>query len=206
MGSGTVASVSKFLKRSQVWGMISGCIGSAAFPGAELSAGPSPGAREAALSQSRLPGGPRWPRRRRLGGHGRAAAALPRPHPGCLSTFPTPVRPARAWEAEQGESPRGGRLTPPPTPPQSKHLPRARATCGEDDWRVAPGPDGGREEPGLAPPLPGPPLPSAGWRRAGRGPRVSLCLRHRPRSCRRPSGRYPGPGAGGAGHPGARPR
>lgn len=53
------------------------------------------------------------------------------------------------------------------------------------------------------PPPGGPASPRRGAEGGrGRAPRVSLSLRHWPRSWRRRSGRYPGPGAGVAGCPG----
>lgn len=185
-----------------------GCIGSATLPEAEgeplrRPLFGRPGSRPFPVPASREgPGG---------GGAGAQAATGGQQRP-----FPDPTPSASqlsrrrsapgAWEAEQGESPRGAASPRRPLFPSPSISLEPGPPAGTTIGGVAPSRDGGREEPGLAPPLPGPPLPSAGWRRAGRGPRVSLCLRHRPRSCRRPSGRYPGPGAGVRGVPGARPR
>lgn len=103
---------------------------------------------------------------------------------------------------------------PPPTPPQPGPLSRAPGRHpgppphpGPRGLRSATRGGGGRAEPRAARPAPppaGPPLPrvappAAAKKEGGAVPLGSVCLRHRPRSWERWSGRYLGLGLGAAG-------
>lgn len=74
-------------------------------------------------------------------------------------------------------------------------------------WAVGRRSQGPTPRPRPVPPPDGPAPPRRGAEGGrGRAPRVSLSLRHWPRSWRRRSGRYPGPGLGWPGVPGTRSR
>lgn len=106
-----------------------------------------------------------------------SAAALSRPHPERLTTFPTPVRPwgLEGWvEAGSSRGPARRPLPdrpaiPPSTPASSLGKPR-RPQAG----RWAGGAKGRPPAPGRSLPLAGPPLPAAALKEGGAGPPRSV--------------------------------
>lgn len=124
-----------------------------------------------------LPRGPGSCRRAWRVGHGRAAAALSRPHPGRLTTFPTPVRP---WGLEGGVEAGSSRgPTRRPLPDRPVIPPSTPASSLGKPWRPqagrwAGGAKGRPPAPGRSLPLAGPPLPAAALKEGGAGPPGSV--------------------------------
>lgn len=163
-------------------------------------------------------------RSRRPAGHRRAAVALPDRTPSA-SQLSRRRSAAGAGRGGLRRGPRGSRCFARRPPlckrslcrrlcPAAPRLPRS-ADLERRTRRARRGAAVGRRgrrraerwgRPRTDPPLPARPSPPLGGARGGRGgrPRVSLGLRHRPRSWRRRSGRYPGPGRRGVW--GTRPR
>lgn len=136
-------------------------------------------------------------------GHGRAAAALSRPHPERLATFPTPVHP---WGREGGaetESSRGPACRPLPHPPGIPRPGPPSSGGGQHRWpRAGRWAGGAKGRPRPVPPPAGP-APPCCCAEGGRGgaPRVSQppALAAQLEAAER---KVPGPGAGVAGRPG----
>lgn len=142
------------------------------------------------LPQPRLPRGPRRCGRGRRGGHGRAAAAVSRPHPARLATFPTPGRPR-----DRGAEPR----VPGEGPPARPLLP-ARASP------PIPGPGGPGPDPDRRssdPLLPGRPAPPRrGAEEGGAGPSGQSLPRAPAAQLKAAERKVPWAGGRGCGRPG----
>lgn len=146
---------------------------------------------------------------RGLLGHARAAAALADPTLGAAQLSLLGSAPHRRRLGSKGAESSGvpparsppRRLlgTVPPAEPHAPSRPAARMTCGRPGREAEAGRAKGRPRRPLHPHPTGPPRSGAGeWG----GVRISLSLRHRPRSWRRRSGRYRGPSWGVAGRRG----
>lgn len=156
-------------------------------------------------------GGGRLPQSPRARSQGLWARVAGWPREGSSGPFPTPPRaphnfpdagpPLGAGRRGRGRVLEGSRPPPTPRTRQGSH-PRPPAAAGTGGH--APGWAVGRRSQGPPPrPVPPPagPAPPRRGAEGGRGgaPRVSLSLRHWPRSWRRRSGRYSGPGGWGGG-------